>query len=108
MTPTRRITACSHRSFSDPWSEARAVVGHCLRCLWRRDCSAEDLARIRETFERLPWDAAEFGVACHRLQNATRYLQYNEAGAAAYELRLLMGKLATPPIRQPQRRLVCA
>jgi len=54
--------------------------------------------------ESLPLASGEYAVASNRLRNARRYLQSDERGAAAYELRLLMGDLKEATVAKQNGR----
>jgi hypothetical protein len=49
-----------------------------------------ELQTFQVHLEAMPLPTDEFALARCRLDNARRYLQYNERGAAQYELRLMM------------------
>jgi hypothetical protein len=51
------------------------------------------LHRIRELIEFIPMASNDFAVAVSRINNARRYLESAEFGAAKYEIRLLLGVL---------------
>ena len=54
--------------------------------------------------ESLPLSTSEFGLATTRLNNARRYLESSERGAARYELRLLIGGLTPKPEARRAKR----
>jgi hypothetical protein len=56
--------------------------------------------------ESLPLTTSEFALATNRLNNARRYLQSNERGAARYELWLLIGGLTPKTNGRRLRRRV--
>ena len=66
------------------------VLENCLR---GGEDVREKIAEIRQLLEAVPLSTSEFGLATVRLDNAERYLNYGEPGAARYELRLLAGSL---------------
>lgn len=51
------------------------------------------LERVESLLHSLPLASGEFGVAQNRIQNARRYYQSSEIGAARYELHLLASSL---------------
>ena len=74
----------------------RQIRGHCQEFGLNppdttRSWSALD--RIRELIEFIPMASDEFGVAVSRINNARRYIESSEFGAARYEIRLLLGLL---------------
>ena len=64
-----------------------------LRCLTAQVAHGHEASFAFEEFfamlAALPLSSDEFGLAGNRLNNARRYLQSAERGAAGYELRLL-------------------
>ena len=64
------------------------------------------LTRAALLLESLPLTTSEFSVAMNRLNNARRYLESDERGAARYELRLLIGGLTPKPEARPPRRRI--
>jgi hypothetical protein len=50
---------------------------------------SRELSEIQGVLESLPLSTSEFGLAHNRLQNALKYLEAAEPGAARYELQLL-------------------
>lgn len=82
----------------------------CLKPLIDREKVAgvwkELLTEAALLLESLPLTTSEFSVATNRLNNARRYLESNERGAARYELGLLIGGLAPKTNgRRPRRRV---
>jgi len=71
------------------------------------DRTAGTFQAARGLLESLPLSTDQFGLACRRLDNARRYLEFTEPGAARYELRLLASslKFAADCVREPRRRL---
>jgi hypothetical protein len=53
------------------------------------------LGEVQALLEALPLSSGDFSRAANNLKNAERYLQSNEYGAAAYELRMLTGAVRT-------------
>jgi hypothetical protein len=70
------------------------------RALCQEGCAAS-VANLRRLLEALPLASAEFSLAVNRLENAWRFLEIGEFGAARYELRLLRRSLE--PSRKPAR-----
>ncbi len=72
-------------------------VQQTLRCLMQSrnldDRTVHTFQATRGLLESLPLSTDEFGLACTRLDNARRYLEFTEPGAARYELRLLASSL---------------
>jgi hypothetical protein len=54
-----------------------------------------DFRTARSLLDALPLASADFALAAARLENARRYVAAGEPGAAAFELRLLLGSLRT-------------
>ena len=88
--------------------EVRHELVQHLRRLIVQDLKAdgwkEQLTQAAMLLESLPLTTSEFGVATNRLNNARRYLEFDEQGAARYELRLLIGRLTPKPEARPPRR----
>ena len=55
------------------------------------------LGEVQTLLEALPLSSGDFSRVTNNLKNAERYLQSNEFGAAAYELRMLTGGRANLP-----------
>ena len=53
------------------------------------------LGEVQALLEALPLSSGDFSRVANNLKNAQRYLQSNEHGAAAYELRMLTGAVRT-------------
>ena len=53
------------------------------------------LSEVRALLEALPLSSGDFSRVLNNLKNAERYLQSNEHGAAAWELRMLTGAVRT-------------
>jgi hypothetical protein len=53
------------------------------------------LGEVQVLLEALPLGSGDFSRVSNNLKNAERYLQSNEHGAAAYELRMLTGAVRT-------------
>jgi hypothetical protein len=64
-----------------------------MRTLSDIDRAAAEFSDLRTVIESLPMPSGEFSLAKNRLRNAQRYLRSDEAGAARYELCLLLGSL---------------
>ena len=71
---------------------ARAVAAVLVR-VCRGSCPEPLLGRVRARLETLPLPTGAFALAVRRLDNARTYLRAGETGAAAFELRLLLGSL---------------
>ena len=71
---------------------ARAVAAVLVR-VCRGSCPERLLGRVRARLEALPLPTGAFALALCRLANARTYLRAAETGAAAFELRLLLGSL---------------
>ena len=83
-----------------------------LERLLRGDTAADPfprLARLDSLLHNLPLAADEFALARNRVQNARRYFQSREVGAARYELRFIQASLriwvANQAPVEPRRRL---
>lgn len=75
---------------------ARQIRVHCHEfgrnpCDVRRSWTA--LHRIRQLIEFIPMASDDFGLAVCRINNARRYFESAEFGAAQYEIRLFLGVL---------------
>ena len=53
------------------------------------------LGEVQTLLEALPLSSGDFSRVTNNLKNAERYLQSNEFGAAAFELRMLTGAVRT-------------
>lgn len=88
--------------------EVRNLLVQCLSSLINEGTEADlwewQLTEAAMLFESLPLGTSEFGLAMNRLNNARRYLESNERGAARYELQLLVAGLTTRPEAQVSRR----
>jgi hypothetical protein len=71
---------------------ARAVAA-VLVLVCRDSCPDSLFERVRARVEALPLPTETFDLALRRLHNARTYLRVGETGAAAFELRLLLGSL---------------
>ena len=71
---------------------ARAVAAVLVR-VCRGSCPERLLGRARACLQALPLSTGAFALAVCRLDNARTYLRAGETGAAAFELRLLLGSL---------------
>jgi hypothetical protein len=65
------------------------------------------LREVQELLEALPLSSADFSRVWNNVKNAERYMQSQEWGAAAYELRLLAGAVRCCLLtsRNPSRRI---
>ena len=88
--------------------EVRNLLAQCLGQLMDHETEADlsngQLTEAAMLLESLPLSTSEFGLATNRLNNARRYMESNERGAARYELLLLIGGLTPKPEAQPSRR----
>ncbi len=73
--------------------QAATVVAQLQRAVTRHTHRV-DFEAVRETLESLPYGTGEFALACRRLDNAVRYQNRGEVGAAKYELALVQHRLA--------------
>ena len=75
--------------------ERKAIRGveSLIRVVSRNAESDDGFDRVKALLESLPLSTHEFAVAASRLVNARRYVVADERGAAAYELKLLIGGL---------------
>ena len=60
-------------------------------CSGREANTEKGLIAIQVALEQLPLTTYEFQIATNRLANVRRYEKSNEAGAAIYEAKLLLG-----------------
>lgn len=76
----------------------RSQLADCLRGITvgkvRDEESLNELAEAAQLLEALPLGTGDFVVACNRLNNARRYLDWGERGAAHYEVQLLIRSMA--------------
>ena len=77
--------------------EVRSQLAGRLRRLIDQEVDADgwldELTEALVLLESLPLSTSEYGLAASRLNNARRYLESSERGAARYELRLVAGSL---------------
>ena len=94
----------SNRRSSSPADRVKSfnsIAGRLVRCLTQIiqsfDCETSPLyfPHALLLLESLPLTTAEYDLAQHRLENARRYAASHEAGAAIYELRILLARLRT-------------
>jgi hypothetical protein len=78
----------------EQYSRAARCVATVLVRVCRGCCTESLLGRVRARLEALPLSTGAFALAVCRLDNARTYLRAGETGAAAFELRLLLGSLA--------------
>jgi hypothetical protein len=76
------------------WEAAIATLGALVEQVRRGNVNGE-LGEVQALLEALPLSSGDFARAANNLKNAERYLQSNEYGAAAYELRMLTGAVRT-------------
>lgn len=64
-------------------------------------------AKIERAIASLPLDTEQYSLACRRIENAVRYWNANELGAAGWELKALqkqVTRLMELPVATPRRR----
>lgn len=83
------------------------TLGDLMRSRSLDDRTLDTFQAARDMLKSLPLSADEFGLACIRLDNARRYLEFTEPGAAWYELRMLAAnlRLGADLVREPRRRM---
>jgi hypothetical protein len=71
------------------------LIDSLMRVIQTFDCRKSPIGfqTLISLMESLPLSTAEFGLARNRLDNARRYADSDEPGAAIYELRLLLNRL---------------
>src|SRR5262245_3388302 len=72
------------------WQAAIATLATLAEQVKRGNVNGQ-LGEVQALLEALPLSSGDFSRVSNNLKNAERYLQSNECGAAAYELRLLTG-----------------
>lgn len=72
------------------WEAAIATLGALAEQVRRGDADGQ-MGEVQALLEALPLRSGDFSRVANNLKNAERYLQSNEYGAAAYELRMLAG-----------------
>ena len=76
------------------WDAAVAAIEALAEQVKRGKVNGQ-LSEVQELLQALPLSSGDFSRVVNNLKNAQRYLQSQERGAAAYELRMLAGALRT-------------
>jgi hypothetical protein len=76
----------SAASLEDIFAALLSTLRRLAKTVWSIEPHARQLQEAADQLEALPLSCDEFGIACSRLQNAKRYIQAGERGAARWEL----------------------
>jgi len=91
MSPLQPVQ--KHGHIESLFDDALELVAALLRSQGLGGLKRRSFRRMAERLAALPLATFEYAVINQRLQNALVYCQQGEQGAAAYELRLLIGRL---------------